>query len=260
MEKISAIITCFNREDEIEQCLESVRWVDELIVVDSFSTDRTIELARKYADKFLQHEYLSAAAQRNWAIPQAAHPWILIIDSDEVMPPELGEEIRRELEKPRYGRYRVYRRGFFLGVEMKHGGWNRDTNNIVFRQDRYRFNDDEVHPLLLPEDDYGIFRNRLIHYTHRSIDEFVRKANIYATWAALKYYRQGKKGAAAKIFFHSAYNFLRNYIFRRGFLDGDRGLISAVLSSCYVAEKYAKLWELTQAKKSNSERKKGSLS
>jgi len=167
------------------------------------------------------------------------------------MPPELAGEIRRELERPRYGRYRVYRRGFFLGVELRHGGWARDTNNILFRKDRYRFNDDEVHPVLLPEDPYGLFRNRLIHYTHRSIEEFVRKADTYATWAARKYFRQGKRGTAAKIFFHPAYNFIRNYVFRRGFLDGARGLISAVLSSCYVAQKYAKLWELTRAKKSS---------
>jgi len=246
VEKITAIITCCNREEEIERCLSSMRWVDELIVIDSGSTDRTVERAGKYADRVLIREYHSAADQRNWAIPQASHPWILIIDSDEVMPPALRAEIREELEKPRFGRYRVFRRGIFLGREMKHGGWHRDQNNILFRRDSYRFSDDEVHPVLLPDDLPGLFKNRLDHYTHRSIDEFTDKAHRYATWGARKYFRQGRKGRTADIFFHPLYNFCRNYFIRLGFLDGARGLVSALLSSYYVAEKHAKLWELTR--------------
>ncbi len=159
MEKVTAIVTCHNREGEIEACLKSVRWVDELIVVDSGSTDRTVELARPYADRMLVHEYRSAAAQKNWAIPRAAHPWILIIDSDEVMPDSLRDEILEELENPRFGRYRVFRRSIFLGREMKHGGLAHDQNDIVFRKDEYRFSDDEVHAVLLPEAKSG--RNKL---------------------------------------------------------------------------------------------------
>jgi len=246
MEKISAIITSFNREDEIEECLRSVSWVDELIVVDSFSTDRTVELAEKYADLLLHHEYLSAAAQRNWTIPQASHPWIMIIDSDEMMPEELRDEIKKEMEAPRYQRYRVWRKGIFLGREMKYGGWQRDQNNILFKKDIYRFSDDEVHPILLPESEYGIFDNKLIHFTHRTIDEFVEKAIKYATWSSQKYLRQGRKGNPVNILSHPVFNFVKNYLFHLGFMDGAHGLISAVMSSCYVAEKHAKLWELVR--------------
>lgn len=248
MEKVTAIVTCQDRENEIEACLKSVRWADELIVVDSGSTDRTVERARPWTDRLLFHEYLSESAQRNWVIPQAAHPWILIIDSDEVMPEPLRDEIRRELENPRYGRYRVCRRGIFLGREMKHGGWASDQNNILFRRDVYRFSDDEVHPVLLPADRPGIFKNRLDHYTHRSVDEFITKSHGYAVAGARKYLRRGRRGRAANIFFHPFFNFCRNYVFRLGFLDGERGLVSAVLSSCYVAEKYARLWDLTRKK------------
>ncbi|HOO76559.1 MAG TPA: glycosyltransferase family 2 protein [bacterium] len=244
MEKISGIVTCFNRENEIADCLASVDWVDELVVVDSFSTDRTAEIAGRYADVLLRHEYRSAAAQRNWAMERTSHDWTLIIDSDEVMPPELRDEIREEMAAPRYDRYRVFRRGIFLGKEMRHGGWPRDTNNILFRKSVYRFNDDEVHPLLLPEGACGCFTNRLIHYTHRSIDEFVSKSHTYAGWAARKYRRRGRRGAFGKIFTHPFYNFVKIYLLRAGFLDGARGLVSAVLSSAYVAEKYARLWEL----------------
>lgn len=248
MEKISAIITCQDREDEIEDCLKSVRWADELIVVDSGSTDRTVERARNLADRILVHDYRSAAAQRNWAIPRASHPWILIIDSDEVMPDELRVEIRKELENPRFGRYRVFRRGIFLGREMRHGGWANDQNNILFKKDTYRFSDDEVHPVLLPQDQPGIFKNRLDHYTHRSVDEFIVKSHRYAIWGAQKYLRRGRRGRAVDILLHPLYNFCRNYLFRLGFLDGAPGLVSAILSSCYVAEKHARFWDLTRKK------------
>jgi len=244
MEKVSGVVVCYNNMPYIKNCLESMTWVDELIVVDSFSDDGTAELARRYADQFIEHEYISDGNQKNFAFSRATHPWVVVIDSDEIMPPELSREVRETLGNPRYGFYQVYRRGMFLGKEMKHGGWNRDKNYFLLRPDKYRFNDDEVHQLLIPEDDFGIMENRLIHYTHRSIDEFVKKSNSYATRSAAKYHRRGKKGSPSKIFFHSFYNFLKVYCFRLGLLDGTRGLISASLSSAYVAEKYAKLWEL----------------
>ncbi|MDP8214015.1 MAG: glycosyltransferase family 2 protein [Candidatus Euphemobacter frigidus] len=249
MEKVSGVVTCFNRENEIERCLQSIRWVDELIVIDSFSTDRTVELAKPYADIFLQHEYISDTSQRHRAISHASHPWILIIDSDEVMPKELCDEIREELKNPRYGRYRVFRRGFFLGREMKHGGWNRDQNNILFLKDTYRFSDVEIHPILLPDDRAGVFKHRLDHYTLHTIDEFIVNSRKYATQGAQRYLRQGRKGHASNILLHPLFNFFKNYILRIGFLDGAHGLISAVLSSCYVAQKHAKLWELKRQKK-----------
>jgi glycosyltransferase involved in cell wall biosynthesis len=243
MEKVSGVVVCYNNMPYIENCLKSMSWVDELIVVDSFSSDGTDKLAEKYADKFIRHQYISDGAQKNFAFSQASFDWVVVIDSDEIMPEALRDEIRQTLENPRYGYYQVYRRGIFLGKEMRHGGWNRDKNYLLLRSDRYRFNSDEVHQRLIPEDSFGIFRNRLIHYTHRSVDEFVRKSNNYATRSAAKYHRGGRKGHSFRILLHPSYNFLKVYFLRLGLLDGSRGLISATLSSAYVAEKYAKLWE-----------------
>jgi len=242
--KISAIVTCCNNMPYVEACLRSVAWVDELIVVDSGSRDGTKEVARRYADRFFQREYTSESEQRNWAIAQASHDWIAIIDSDEVMPPSLRDELRETLLNPAYDRYCVRRRGIFLGREMKHAGWKSDRNNILFRKDLYRFNDAAVHSRLVPEGPCGLLKNKLLHYTHRSLEEFVKKSNRYAALQAQAYYRRGRKGGAAKIALRPAFNFIWNYVFRRGFLDGARGLISAVLASCYIAEKYALLWEL----------------
>ena len=246
MEKVSAIVTCFNRENEIAACLESLRWADELIVVDSFSRDRTLEIARRYTARLYQREYHSPGGQKNWAITQATHPWIVSIDSDEVMPVDLKNEVRSTLVAPRFRLYKVYRRGIFVGRELKHGGWNLDTNYLLFRKDTYRYTE-EVHERLMPASAFGLFHHHLIHYTHRSIEEFVQKSNRYATGGAKKYFLRGRRGTAAKVFSHAVFNFLKNYVFRFGFLDGGPGLIVAVLSSCYVAEKWAKLWELTRA-------------
>jgi len=252
MERVSAIVTCFNRAKEIEACLSSLEWVDELIVVDSFSTDDTVEKARRFTDKVLQREYRSAADQKNWALARTSYDWVLRVDSDEIMPVALRDEISAVLKAPRFTRYHAYRRNYFLGKEIKRCGWNTDQVPILFRRDRHRFNEAEVHPRLIPEGKYGMLANRLVHHAHRSIDEFARKSNRYATWGAKKYFRQGRKGAAPKMFFHSLFNFIKLYIFRLGLLDGAEGLIICVLSSCYVAEKYAKLWEIYLKKESGA--------
>ncbi len=250
-EKVTAIVTCFNRSNEIEACLSSLTWADELIVVDSFSTDDTVAKARKYTDRVLQREYVSASDQKNWALEQASHDWVLSIDSDEIVPDDLRAEIREVLKAPRFNRYLVYRRNYFLGKEIKHCGWNTDQVPALFRRDRSRFDGAEVHERLVPEGEFGKLSHRLIHHAHRSIDEFARKSNRYATWGAKKYYRQGRKGCAARVYFNSIFNFIKLYIFRLGFLDGAEGLIICVMSSCYVAEKYAKLWELYRKKESS---------
>ncbi len=246
--KVSAIVVCYNREHEIGPCLRSLRWADEVVVVDSFSTDNTPAVARKYADRFYQRPYRFPGNQKNWAIDQTSHPWIVAIDSDEIVPEELRDEILRTLQSPRFDNFRAYRKNYLFGREMKHGGWRTDTVAILFRKDRYRFLADAPHADVIPPGRHGLFRTRLIHYPHRSIDEFVLKSSNYASGTARKYFRAGRRGTAMKAFLHPCGNFLKNYLLRGGFLDGAPGLISAVLSSGYVAEKYARLWELEQTR------------
>lgn len=248
MEKISAIVTCFNREEEIGSCLESLKWADELIVVDSFSTDGTVEIARGPAAKFFQRRYVSPGEQKNWAIRQASYSWILAIDSDEMIPPALRDEILSEMKNPRYHQYKAYRRNFFRGKEIKHCGWDTDKIIIIFKKDRYRYREDVVHDRLIPEDRFGFFKNKVIHHPHRSIEDFINRSNRYARGGAKKYFREGRRGTAFKMLLHAVFNFLKMYVFRLGFLDGARGLVICTLSSCYVAEKYARLWEMTEEK------------
>ncbi|MRR14508.1 glycosyltransferase family 2 protein [archaeon] len=133
---LSVLIPCFNEEKNIEECLKSVSWADEIFVVDSFSTDGTLDIARKYTDRIVQHEYINSAAQKNWAIPQALHDWILIVDCDERVTPGLKNEIISilSMENPLDG-YWIRRKNFFLGREIEHSGWGRDSVLRLFRRD-----------------------------------------------------------------------------------------------------------------------------
>src|SRR6185295_3350919 len=148
-EKLSVLIPVFNEEKNLPQCLESVRELaDEIFVVDSFSTDRTVELARDFGARVEQHEYVNSAAQKNWAIPRCANEWIFIIDADERMTPELRAEIKSLLERPNgpeLDGYFVVRRNFFLGGEIKHGGWETNDVQRLFKRSMGRYAERDVH-------------------------------------------------------------------------------------------------------------------
>src|ERR1700730_11734997 len=145
MQKLSVVIPCFNEEEMIGKCLESVKFASEILVVDSFSTDRTVEIARAGATRVLQHEYINSAMQKNWVIPQARNEWVLIVDSDEQVTPELAKEIQRLLENPQYEGYWIRRRNFFLGKEIKNGTWRNDKVLRLFRRGLARYQAKHVH-------------------------------------------------------------------------------------------------------------------
>ena len=143
---ISVIVPTGNRIDVIEDCLQSVRWADEVIVVDSFSTDGTLDVARQYADRVLQHEYGFSARQKNWAIPQASHEWVLIVDTDERVTAQLRDEIKETLRLPSpYVGYRIPRLNFLLGEPLHHTGYYPDYQVRLFRRDRGRYELRRVH-------------------------------------------------------------------------------------------------------------------
>ena len=145
-EKISVIIPCCNEEDRIEACLHSVTWADEILVVDSFSTDKTLDIARRYTDRILQHEYKYSAAQKNWAIPQAAHEWILLLDSDERITPALEQEIKTLMQSgPKKDGYWIYRNNYLLGKRIAYSGWGRDSVLRFFRKSMARYDNKRVH-------------------------------------------------------------------------------------------------------------------
>jgi glycosyltransferase involved in cell wall biosynthesis len=241
---LSVIVTTFNEEHNIAPCLESVRWAEEILVVDSGSTDGTIEAVRPFATRILRHPYESAARQKNWAIPQAHHPWVLILDADERVTAELAAEIRDLLRKgpPRLG-YWIYRRNSFLGREIRYGGWGSDRVIRFFARDHARYPDLLVHAEMDVDGPVGVLKGRLLHHSVRSLASYSERMDRYSNWWAEGRHRSGRRASALSVFLHTGHRFLRMYLLKGGFLDGGHGLVLSLMASFSVFQKHAKLWE-----------------
>ena len=244
MQPLTVIVPCGNEEAVIEGCLASVGFADEILVVDSFSTDGTLAIARKYTDRILQHEYINSAAQKNWAIPQARHEWVLIVDCDERVTPELAAEIKAILEAPQYDGYWIRRRNFMFGKEIRHGTWSTDKVLRLFRRDLGRYENKHVHAEIELDGRVGWFRGKLVHHGFRSLSQYLSKMDRYGAWGALNARDLGLRGTGWRIAVHSLGSFLKSYLLRCGFLDGTEGLIIALMEAYSAFLKYAKLYEL----------------
>ena len=241
---LTVIVTTFNEAVNIEACLRSVQWAVEILVVDSGSTDATVALARPLADQVLDHTYESPARQKNWAIPQARLPWVLILDADERVTPELEQEMRRLLAAgPALHGYWIYRRNTFLGREMLHGGWERDKVIRFFARDHALYKDVLVHEEMEVEGPVGVLKERLLHHSVRSLADYGKTMDRYSDWWAEEKARKGRHAGPGTIFGHTVGRFLRMYLLRGGFRDGGHGLVLSLLASFSVFQKYAKLWE-----------------
>lgn len=256
-EKLSVLIPVFNEEKNLAPCIESVREIaDEIYVVDSFSTDGTVELAKNFGARIDQHEYVNSAAQKNWAIPRCSNEWVFIIDADERMTPELRAEIKAMLELPggpELDGYFVVRRNFFLGGEIKHGGWETNDCQRFFKRSMGRYAERDVHadvrvtanakPDGAPGRS-GKLRAKLDHITcpPDGLNRYFQRFNRYTTQAAERYHREGRKPRLANFFLHPGWEFFKMYILKLGFLDGIPGL--AVCSFCAFTRfvRYVKLY------------------
>jgi len=246
--RLSVVVPCRNEEANLEACLETVRWADEIYLVDSGSTDRSLEIARRFTDRVESHPYINSATQKNWAIPRASHPWVMILDCDERVTPALGEEIRALLAAgPDCDGYRIRRDNWFFGKRIRRCGWDGDTVLRLFRRDVGRYEDKHVHADVLVPGRIGALRGRLEHHTYRSFDQYLEKFHRYTTWGALDLRDRGVQAGVSGLVFRPLFRFLRMYILRRGFLDGRAGLVLCGLAACNVFVKYAKLWALRRA-------------
>lgn len=243
--KLTAIIPCFNEERNIAECIDSVKWADEIFVVDSFSTDRTPELARERGVRFVQHEYVNSATQKNWAIPQATHDWVMVVDSDERVTPELRDEVLAVLASndPLEGYY-IRRLNHFVGKRVRFSGWQNDRCIRLFRRDKSRYQDRHVHADVIVDGRVGQLKSMLLHYTFESFDQYMKKFDRYTSWAA----RDRAKKTSVVRWHHLTLRplgrFFKQYILRLGFLDGSAGLVISTLAAYSVFMKYAKLWEI----------------
>jgi glycosyltransferase involved in cell wall biosynthesis len=241
---LSVIITTYNEEVNIADCIESVMWADEIIVVDSFSTDRTVEEAKKYPVQLLQREYFGSAAQKNWALDRVSHPWVLIVDADERVPPLLAAEILKTLAtNPGVDAFYIKRENIFIDRVMRHSGWSTDKVIRLFRTEKGRYPNRRVHADLAIEGPTPLLDNAFLHYTFRSFDQYFDKFLNYAEWGAAQAFREGRSVGILEIAGRPLWRFLRTYVLQLGFLDGLHGLVLCTLQSFGVFLKYARLWE-----------------
>jgi len=263
---VTVLVPTFNEQDNLRDCLACLTWADQIIVVDSFSTDRTPEIARELASEVYQHEYVNSATQKNWALRNLPirGRWTMIVDADERVTPELADEVRHVVSEddPTHVGYFVNRRNYFFGKWVRRGGMYPNWNLRLFRTGQACYEDKEVHAdvAILGEGRVGYLAQDMEHYSYRTISEFLRKLDRYTTWDArerLKSQHDDRAVSAGRLGSlrlslrrlywalpgKPAICFLHRYIAQRGFLDGRHGLAVAGL---YAFEEFvigAKMWE-----------------
>jgi hypothetical protein len=243
--KLSAVIIAKNEEDRIESCLRSlVGWADEIVVVDSGSEDRTVELSRRYTPRVIESHWRGYGKQKQFAVAAASNEWVLSIDADEVVSPELREEIDRVIAgDPSEGAFRVPREYVVFGKTLRHGDCGRAPIRLFLR-DRARFSDDEVHEKVLADGRVGRLRSRLVHSSGRDMRHAMEKLGEYAALWAKQRHGRGRRVNLIQCCAHATWSFFEVLVIRGGWLDGRRGFVLAVLQAQYTFTKYATLWSL----------------
>jgi glycosyltransferase involved in cell wall biosynthesis len=244
---LTAIIPAGNEAHQIAKAVASVSWADEiLVVVDAASTDGTAEAAAAAAPgvRVEVHEYAYSAAQKNWAIPRASHPWVFLLDADERVTPALRTEIQSLLrEGLAQDAYWVRRENLYFGRIMRHGGWQTDSVIRLFRRE-CRYQDRRVHAEIEGYRSAGRLNHAILHDTFRSWDHYMAKLDRYTTWGAEQDFKDGKRAGFVNVALRPAFRLVKQYVVRLGFLDGIPGVIAAYLAVFGVFLKYAKLWDL----------------
>jgi len=255
MVKISIIIITRNEERNIGDCLESVKWADEIVVVDQSSTDRTQEMSRKYTDKvFIVEPKGYCEPDRMFAISKSEGEWILYLDADERVSPELREEIERLISSDTrsHNCYYLPRKNYFLGKWIKGCGWYPGYVLRLFKKGKVFFSD-RIHQNGRTEEECGYLRNDLIHLSYRNLEDYFEKFNRYTTRLAQEKYEEGRRASPWNFLIHGVFRpfliFLRNYLVQRGWKDGFRGFFISFSSGLVLLVTYVKLWELLRADK-----------
>lgn len=241
---ITARINTFNEEDNIAAALESVKWADEILVVDSFSTDRTVAIARQYTDRVVQHEFLSHGEQHNYADGLCRHDWVLVLDADERLTPELSAALQRvRAEGTDLDGFRMARRAWYLGRWIRHSGWYPDWQTRLYRRAVTRWGGDPPHEEPKVAGRVARLPGDMLHYTRRNLHEHVAVMNRYTDLASAARFGRGETVSALRLAVTPPAVFVRTYFLKQGFRDGWQGLVIAYLAAAYVHLRQAKLLE-----------------
>lgn len=246
---ISAVIITCNEEKNIRRCLESLTWAGEIVVVDSGSTDATVEIARRYTGRIITHPFEGYVGQKNYALDQASGEWVLSVDADEMVTPGLLTRIREvwPAERGRYDGFTVNRRSRFSGKWIRHCGWYPDRKLRLFRRSRGRWEGEDLHEKVRLDGPVMNLNADLLHYTYEDLSENIRKIQRYSTIFARAQHDRGRRASLWDLLTRPPAKFLKSYLLKLGFLDGRHGLILSVTATFYVFLKYAKLWELQKS-------------
>ncbi|EDP71892.1 glycosyl transferase, family 2 [Flavobacteriales bacterium ALC-1] len=246
MNKITAIIPTGNEIHNIEHAIESVSFADEILVVDSYSNDGTFKKAQELADRVIRRKYEYSASQKNWAIPQAKHEWILLLDADERVTTELKKEIQEILKSPPKNivAFWMGRNNHFMGERVKYSGWRNDKVIRLFKRDFCMYEDKYVHAEIIANGSIGKLKAKLYHNTYISIDKYIEKMNRYASWQAKDYDKKTGLITPYHFVIKPFWGFFKHYILQSGFRDGFIGFTIGYLQSYVVFMRYVKLWLL----------------
>jgi glycosyltransferase involved in cell wall biosynthesis len=253
MNKLSAYIITLNEKEKIKDCLESVKWADEIVVVDSGSTDGTLEICESYQAKIFQKKFEGFGDLRNFALQCCSYDWVLSVDTDERVTGELRDEIRRVLsEGPKYDAYFIPRKSHFLKIWIRHCGWYPDFRQPqFFNRQKMKYRVQQVHEGYELNGRYSYLKGHVLQYPFLNLSEFVRKMDRYSSLRAGEMFSEGKKFRLTQIILNPFAMFFRMYVSKLGFLDGMAGLIlSLIYGYYYTLMKYIKLWEKEQNQRS----------
>jgi glycosyltransferase involved in cell wall biosynthesis len=247
-EKISAIIIANNEEKNIRECLESVNWCDEIILVDSESTDRTVEIAKEFTDKIFIKKWEGFAVQKRFSLEKASNEWVISVDADERVSPQLKNEIEKILDSnAQFDGFKIPRENYFLNKKIKYCGWGNDFQLRLFKKSKAKVTDRKVHEGFIVDGNVGKLDNALIHYTHQKISETINKINHYSTLEAEEKFGK-KKVKPLQILTHPIAAFLNHFISRKGYKDGVHGLMISLIHAMTNMLTYMKLWEMQNKK------------
>lgn len=247
---VTVIIPCKDESHHIAACVASARpLAEEIIVADSGSTDGTLDIVRGLSDvRLIEREYVHSADFKNWAIPHAGNDWVLILDADERLTPELRDEIAQLFHSGRLmDAYRVRFAPFFLGHPIRHCGWNSTTAVRLFRKSVARYSTRRVHAdVIVDTGRVAMLTGKIEHYTCTSLERWMEKRNRYTAHAAWELHAAGRRVSAAGLLLRPVFHFVKSYLLRGGMLDGVPGLIVSIDTAFSTFLKYAKLWEMQQ--------------
>jgi glycosyltransferase involved in cell wall biosynthesis len=244
---VSVTVRTYNEESNIRECLESVAWADEIIVVDSESSDATVEIAREYTDKVIVRPWAGHIATSQFATDQAKNLWVFSIDADERVSPALRDEILSlDLEHTPHDAFDMPRLHFFMQRWIKHSGWYPDRNIRLFRKDRCSWGGYAPHDKIQVPGSLARLKHDLYHYIYRDLAHFASTKNSYSTLTAIDHNRTGRRATLVHFTLRPLYAFFHRYLVRLAFLDGLAGFVISVMEAHCVFMKYVKLYEIQQ--------------